>query len=121
MTAMDIAVANNRAYTVDAENLGIIDVTNPAAPVLLSSTNGYNAEGVAVSGNSVFLATPRPEGHFADPEYEGVHVIDVTNPAQPEYVNQIIVPGTVRHLRATTNHVYVGDSVSAIDIIKIAP
>ena len=69
------------ALVTAGQNLKIIDITNPTAPVLLSSLAlaGYG-EGLAVSGNYVYVTAGG----------SGMEVIDITDPAAPASVAVVI-------------------------------
>jgi hypothetical protein len=119
-SATAVAVENDRLYALDGQNMKIINVANPSTPSLIGSSYAYNAEGIAVSGNLVFLATPTITHN--DPYFEGgIHVLDVSNASQPQLVDYIVVPGLIRKLHKVNNFVYAGDSVSAVDIIQVSP
>src|SRR5262249_28986129 len=89
-SAWAVALAGTRLYAVAGSQLKILDVTSPAAPVLLSTTTAYGAQAVAASGTIVYLATPGA-GH-GDPS-AGVRAVDVSNPAAPRVLQQLVVPG----------------------------
>jgi hypothetical protein len=97
----DVAVSENLAYVAaGAAGLGIVDVSNPAQPVLTGAldTQGY-AEGIAVQGSTVYLA----DGPY------GLRVIDATHPAEPveigsaytlHYIFDVVVAGNYAYLAA---------------------
>jgi len=62
---------------VSGSSLNILDVTNPTAPTLLSTTalSGYG-EGLAVSGDYAYMAVGS----------SGMQIIDISNPASPTSV-----------------------------------
>jgi len=113
-----VAAAGSHVYGLGSGQLKIIAVDNPAAPVLLSATSAYGAQALDVAGTLAFLVTPAL-GH-GDPS-GGVWVVDVSAPAQPVLVDQIIVPGLVRAVAAIPGFVFVGDSAAIIDVIQVAP
>ena len=113
-----MALAGSRLYAVDGLQLKIIDVTTPAAPILLSTTTGYGAQAVAASGTIVYLATPGA-GH-GDPS-AGVRAVDVSNPAQPRVLQQLVVPGTTRTLANDPAFLYAGDASGIVDLISVGP
>src|SRR5207244_6012511 len=78
--AYSLAVASGRLYAVNNLNLTILDVTNPAVPTLLSTSNSHGAQGVAAAGTLVYLASP-----IVDPSVGtgGLYVIDATVPVAP--------------------------------------
>ena len=115
-SATAVAVSGTRLYVLDGSLLKIVDVSNPAAPALLSATTNYSAQAVAVAGTAAFLAKPAlNHGDLTG----GVYVIDVSNPAQPTFVDQITVAGTTRTVVAVSGFVYVGDSAAIVNVIEI--
>jgi len=115
-TAVD--VVGTRANVLDGgPQLKIVDVTNPAAPALLSATRGFGAQGIDVAGSLAFLAVP---GLNHDPA-AGLYVLDVTNAAQPQLVRQVGVPGVIRKAVAGNGLVYVGDGAATVDVVGLVP
>lgn len=91
--SVGLRVAGNYAYlTFGGENLQVVDISNPAAPVFLGSTP-YNfgwAENVFVSGKYAYTA--KANGGF--------FVIDISNPNAPLEINAVshgagIGPGNI--------------------------
>jgi PKD repeat protein len=86
--ARGVYVSGNYAYVAsdDANALAIIDITNPAAPVLRNSiTNGGSTllsgpQSVYVSGNYAYVASH---------DSNGLEIVDVTNPAAPVHRGSI--------------------------------
>jgi hypothetical protein len=87
--AMEVEVADDRAYVADESNFGpgglkIYDVANPATITLLGT---YNNEcefprDVALRGTLAVVAC----------SFDGFHVVDVANPALPVRVAKIPAP-----------------------------
>ena len=87
-SANDVRVAGTVAYVAEDDGLQLVDVSDPAHPVLLGSLSfpaGRQVR-VAVGGNLVYLA---------DLTF-GLHVVDVTNPMQPREVGSLALAGTPR-------------------------
>jgi hypothetical protein len=79
--ALDVKVVDNYAYVADkTQGLSVIDVTDPANPVLLSTvdTDGY-AQKIDVSNEYVAVASGGG----------GVYVFDRTNPAAPTLLHHV--------------------------------
>jgi hypothetical protein len=114
----EVVVVGTRLYALSGSQFKVIDVANPAAPVLLSATDGYGAQGFDVTGTRAFLASPS-----ADPSspVRGVYVLDVSNAAQPALVEKIVVPGLTRTIFATSTFVYAGDEAAILDVIQLGP
>jgi len=114
--ASELATANQLIYALDGQHLKIIDATNIAAPVQLGAV-ASTAQAVGVTGTWALLAQPALD--HSDPG-GGVYLIDVSNPAQPEVIDQAIVPGTTRSIALANNLVYAGDSASIIDVLTLS-
>jgi hypothetical protein len=109
--ANSVAVNGNRVYVIDSGQLKVIDVTNPAAPGLISTSSSYAGQQIAASGHFVFLAEPvvsHPGG--------GIRVIDVSVPTSPVFLELIGVPGLTRTVTAQGTNVYAGDNASVVDV-----
>jgi hypothetical protein len=68
----ELARKGNLLYSA-SNTFAIVDVTTPAAPVLVSSSPTLGGSDVAVAGDLVFLANG------------GLDVVDVSNPASPSW------------------------------------
>lgn len=89
-TATAVCVANGMAYVADgSDGLKIIDVSNPATPVLKGTfpTNGAAGE-IAVKDSFVYLAMTKNFGG-------GTYVLNVSNPANPSLVTFIKSTGSI--------------------------
>jgi len=63
--------------------LTLIDVSDPASPLLLSSLGASNVQDVAVVGSLAYLA----EAHEGPPSIHGLRIVDVSNPGSPSEVS----------------------------------
>jgi len=107
--ACGVAVVGTHAYvTVGGLGLQVIDVTNPASPVIVGGVNtrGY-AQGVAVVGSCAYVA----EGDH------GLQVIDVTNPASPAIVGGVDTPGEGLGIAVMGGYAYVADGSSGLQVV----
>ena len=98
----DIAFWGNRAYYGDYDSLRIFDISNPAAPVLLGrlACPGPQNDPVVWDNRLAFLAVDRtmsgpncgqpPTAAHDNPQgWEGVRIIDVSNPAAPRQIGAV--------------------------------
>ncbi|HXO51137.1 MAG TPA: Ig-like domain-containing protein, partial [Mycobacterium sp.] len=88
-SANDVRVAGAVAYVAEDVGLQLVDVSDPAHPVLLGSLSypaGRQARVAVGGGNLVYLA----DLNF------GLHVVDVTNPMLPREVGSLALAGTPR-------------------------
>ncbi len=115
----DIDVVGNYAYVAsyDESDLDIIDISNPASPTVVSSTDfsalGTSPEAITVSGGYAYLAMSATDQ---------VAVVNVTNPAVPTAVTSVSTNDYPLWLEARGNYLYVvndgasGDSLQIFDI-----
>ncbi len=100
------ALGNLVYLTGFTDGLQIVDVTDPAAPVLLSRSVGHGwgltiASGIAVIANA------------------NLDIIDVSDPHQPRYLAHVATPGSAMALSSTGSRVLVGfygGGVATVDI-----
>jgi hypothetical protein len=76
-----LAVSGDHLFTIanEVEGLQVLDVSNPATPVLVGSFrdgNGLESGGLSVSGAYAYWAEP----------IVGLHVLDISDPASPRQV-----------------------------------
>ncbi|KKR04994.1 MAG: hypothetical protein UT32_C0024G0004 [Parcubacteria group bacterium GW2011_GWC2_39_14] len=101
-----LGTALDNAYQKD---FNIIDVNNPASPVLLSqmNTNNKGTEDVAIQGNYAYLAD-------RDNHYE-MHIIDISNPLSPIKISSLEIPNLEKRsytVAVKDNYVYLGTDSS---------
>ena len=113
-SATNIAVAGSRLYVLDGTQFKIIDATIPAVPTLLSASSAYGAQGLDVLGNYALLATPALDHSNSN---GGIYVIDVSNPAQPNLQDQIIVPGRTSSVVSAANYAYAADTAGLANVL----
>jgi hypothetical protein len=81
---LNLIVENNIAYVVGTKGLDTIDVSNPAAPVLLGHVDGSLNDVRIVYGAGKIVAFAASEAGD-----DKVWIIDVTDPAAPDFVSII--------------------------------
>ena len=101
-------------YAIGGLQLKILDVSKPASPVVVSATASYGAQAVQPAGSLLVLATPGLNHFDAS---GGLFVLDVSNPALPRLLRQIVVPGITRALTSANGYVYAGDSAAVLDVV----
>ena len=89
----------------------MVDIRDKNNPFLASSldTPG-NADGIFLSGSSVFVAD----------HYEGLRIIDVTDPFDPLETGAFNTPGTAQNVFVYGDHAYVGDDSGGLQIIDVS-
>jgi hypothetical protein len=114
--ASAIAAAQSCLYAVFGARFLVVDATNPTAPFVASTRDSYNASDVAVSGNFAILAgtaAGAAEGNGT------VGFYDVTDPYDPTFLGELVLPGTVTSVAAANGLVYAGDTAALIDVIDL--
>jgi len=82
--ARSVTAVGTRLYVLDGgPQFKVVDVTNPAAPVLLSATNGLGAQTLDAAGSLVFLASPQVD---STTRTAGLYVVDASTPTAPRVV-----------------------------------
>lgn len=108
-----VRVADSRAYVIDrTAGFEILDLSNPTEPGRLGgySTSPYRVNHVAVAGGHAFLASG---GAYLGNQWvngEGVVVLNVSNPANPERIGSYPDLGAVWRLAVQGGYAYVLDS-----------
>ena len=102
----DLAFWGNRAYAGNYNSLRIFDISNPAAPVLLSDfpCDGPQNDPIVWQNKLVFLAVDsvmeapecgsarvplNPPGLIEQRGWEGVRILDVSNPTAPRFIKGV--------------------------------
>ncbi len=108
----NVQVIGNLAYVASGNSgLEIIDITNPAAPILTGSYNTPNlANDLQVVGNLAYVADLG----------SGLQIINVTNPAAPTFVGSYNTPSNAYSLHVVENLAYVADDASGLQIIDVS-
>ena len=108
-------IVGNRVYISNRNNteFAIVDLTNPAAPALISrATTPQTTSGFAIVESDAFVAT----------NGTAVTTFDVTNPAAPELNGSIPVGGVVWDLDLYANYLYVANELGlAVVRVNVAP
>ena len=110
--ANGVALAGNFAYVADGySGLQVVDISNPASPVLVGSeeTEGF-ASGVALSGNVALVA---------DGE-SGLLVFDISNPTVPHLISSFDTPGYAFGIDVTEDTAVVADGSAGLLAIDIS-
>ena len=116
--AFDIKVEGRYAYVVGWEqdywgeyygSLSIIDVQFPSAPNLISSIYVNDAYGIDVSGDYAYIAGSN-----------GLWIYNISIPANPTLIGQIILPGSAKDVKVIGNLAYVADEYAGLRIIDIS-
>ena len=107
-----VYLSGNYLYAAAGSNgLAVINVSDPAAPVL---TNVFNTTGVAsdvvVNGGYAYVAD----------SYNGMLILDVTNPQSPVYKSKFTGTGQILGIFANNNNVYCADNTYGIENVNVS-
>jgi len=109
-----LAVSGGFAYLVGGwpGTLSVVDVSAPAAPALVTSYEiAYdNFNGIAVFGNRVYLPSV----------FEGVFIVDVSNPAAPSLLGVMDTPAGPRDVAVVGSIAYVAFNDSGVHAFDLA-
>ena len=106
-TAMtDVAIADSYAYIAHTSGLQVIDVTDPAAPVVLGHYGVPWASAVAVAGRYAYVASGA-----------GLSAIGVGDPAAPVEVAFYAITGAT-HVAVAGSYIYVAAGDSGLLILR---
>jgi hypothetical protein len=114
--ALAVAPDGNRVFALADNRLHVVDVANPIAPQVIGTADAAGAQAIVAAGGRAFVATPALNHYDAT---GGVDVFDVTNPAAPQRLRHVVVPGTTRTVAYAGGLVYAGDSAATLDVIDV--
>ncbi len=111
-TARAVAVQGNYAYIGDGKRLVILDVSDPADPVVVGETDPLPGvvQDVAVVGHYAYIAD----------DWEGLRIIDVSNPASPIEAGSYTGIGEAEEVAVAGNYAYVAADWSGLRIIDVS-
>jgi hypothetical protein len=111
--AHGVAVDGNLAYVATEAGMTILDITDPADPVVvgaLSPSTARKSQAIAVAGGYAYLAG----------QSGGLFVVNVANPAAPFVQGQRTVPGGLWDVAVAGNVVYGASFVGELYVINVA-
>ena len=108
--AHDMKVVGTFAYVATESGMTVLDVSNPAAPVVLGTfaTPGP-CQGIDV-GAHAYLAC----------ELSGIFVVDISNPAAPTLVGSLRLPGDSRDVAVKGDVLYVASFGGELYVVSLA-
>lgn len=106
-TKSDIAFWGNKAYQGTYWGFRIIDITNPASPTeIINYEDCRGSQGDVIIWENILVRawgspnanpTTTCDGETVQPAFEGVHVFDVSNPANPDLIASVATPTCGAH------------------------
>ena len=106
----DLHVVGNWAFVATSLGLNVVDVSNPAAPVLRSNDFTTTYYGLQVVGNKAYIAG----------DTRGIRVIDVTDPTKPVKQPFFDTPGVARDVQILGSLAYVADGDAGLSILDMS-
>lgn len=94
--AHDIVLQGNVAYVVTDLGLTIVDVSNPALPVVRGSVSTGKTQGVDVKGSYAYVAS----------QTKDLRIIDITDPGAPAIIGFKALPGQTWDVAVKDNIAY---------------
>jgi hypothetical protein len=96
--AHDMKVVGSLAYVATDDGMSVLDVSNPAAPVVLGGfATAAPCQGIDVAAHA-YLAC----------QTAGIYVVNISNPAAPTLLGRLALPGSTFDVAAK------GDAVAAL-------
>ncbi len=111
---LELTVGNGRAYVGDARGFRIINITDPASPVLLqaNSTGAAVLRAIATSGSGLLLA--------GQPSSVGIY--DVKSDRVTNFLTSFALPNLTRDIVLHRGYALVADGASGLGVINfLAP
>ena len=108
--AHDIVLQGDFAYVVTDLGLTIVDVSNPASPVVRGSVSTGKTQGVDVKGSYAYVAS----------QTKDLRVIDISNPDAPTIIGLKAISGQTWDVALKDNIVYVASFGGELYVFNIA-
>ncbi len=107
--ANSVDLSGNYAFVATNNSLAVVNISNPATPVVSTEYSGIVAHDVKVAGKYAYVAA----------DTAGLIIFDVSNPASIKQVAQLDTAGIANDLVLKGQTVYLSDS-SALSIIDVS-
>ena len=106
-----VAIQDSYAYIGVGPRLVVLDVADPAKPVVVGQTGVLPGvvQDVAVAGDYAYVAAA----------YSGLRIVNVSNPAAPTEAGYCDTPGTAYGVAVAGNYAYVAD-YSGLRIVNVS-
>ena len=117
--ASDVKIVDNYIYYTNGISLGIIDITNIAAPMPLASVPAAKSKSLFIKDNYAYVPS----------EDNGVMIFDITSRATPVYkktitnvanAEEIFVKDNIAYICSSKNRVVVPEKFSGLYTVNIA-
>jgi len=105
-----VSVAGSHAYVGLESGLAVVDVSDPANPVVTGSSLGWFSYGVDVAGNLAVVAAASG----------GVRVVDVSDPFAPVLVGTVPVSGWAYEVEISGDRAFVAERYHGLRVVDIS-
>ena len=108
----DVAVVGNYAYVVSGANdLQVVDVSDPLSPVVVGSASIPGGPGhVVVSGNYAYVT------EFL----MGLTIVDISNPTSPQIMSTGLDNGEITEIVVEGTHAYLAASDKGLQVVDVS-
>ena len=113
-------VTGTHAYVVESESIQVVDVSDPQNPIIVGSVDLKGiANDMTISGSYAYVI--ERNSCVADAGctgWDGLEIIDISNPQDPVVVGAEDIPGYVREVYVSGAYAYVleDDSIQVVDV-----
>jgi len=109
-TSRDVRVSGKYAYSVDWDGAKITDVSNPSAPVLISSINFGTGNVDYVAGKYLYVGANAIAGTCSGTTITGCEfrIYDISNPSAPTAAGGIDFGRTMQSIYISGKYAYIG-------------
>jgi len=115
----DVKIKGYYAYATDWDGVYVINVSNPAAPIVITSYDLGMAAGISISGNRAYVSS--------NYDSYGIHVFDITSPyvltelgTIPIYgLGTIFVSGEYAYTASQETGLYIVDITNPTEMIEV--
>ncbi len=117
MYVNDVDIANQYAYIACNDNLKVLDISDPATPVLVGELVLSVARSVFLTDNFAFVSTISGSG-----SEKGMHIVDISNPTNPFVLGSFASTGQSGTLQTyvLNDLAYLADSQGGLRIVDIS-
>jgi hypothetical protein len=109
-----VFVRDNYAYVADYDSgLQIIDIGNPANPVIIGDIDTLSYAGrIFISGQNAFIG-----GGYG---YTNLYIVDISNPTAPILISSISTTDQVFGISVSGDYAYIAENLSGLQIYNIS-
>ncbi|PKK84678.1 MAG: hypothetical protein CVT49_02320 [candidate division Zixibacteria bacterium HGW-Zixibacteria-1] len=108
---IDVELQDNYAYvSVEGAGLTVLDISDPANPVVMGNDGISNIVDLAVQGNYAYVAQT----------YNGFRICDITDPSNPHIISNYRAPGYVWDVSVKGDYAFAAADTSGLQICDIS-